>query len=121
MERVWHHGGRTVLKFEGVDSISAAEQWTGADILVEESERAVPEPGEYSHADLIGCALIDDATGQELGRVQGVEDYGSSPLLEVEAAGGRRMLIPFARSICREIDVAGKRIRANLPEGLTEL
>ena len=34
--------------------------------------------------------------------------YGSAPLLEVEAADGREILVPLARSICREIDVAAK-------------
>lgn len=120
MERVWHHNGRTVLKFEGIDSISGAEAWSGADILVEEAERALPEPGEYSYAELIGCALAGE-DGQTIGVVRGVEDYGGSPLLQVEAAGGREILVPFTRSICREIDVARKVIRASLPEGLTEL
>ena len=31
------------------------------------------------------------------------------------------VLIPFANAICREIDVARKIIRVELPEGLTEL
>ena len=31
------------------------------------------------------------------------------------------MLVPFANAICREIDVARKIIRAELPEGLADL
>ena len=119
LERVWKHQGRPVLKFEGVDSISDAEALVGSDILVPEAEAALPEPGEYSHADLIGCAVVSEA-GQ-LGVVRAVEDYGGSPLLEIETEDGRKILVPFARSICTEIDVARKVIRANLPEGLTEL
>jgi ribosomal 30S subunit maturation factor RimM len=34
---------------------------------------------------------------------------------------GREILVPFARAICREIDVAGKIIRVQLPEGLADL
>ena len=56
-----------------------------------------------------------------IGVVTGVEEYGGPPLLQVEAADGREILIPFARSICREIDVAAKIIRVELPEGLLEL
>ncbi len=55
VEEFWCHDGRPVFKFVGIDSISQAEDVAGADILVPESERAVPEEGEYSHADLIGC------------------------------------------------------------------
>ena len=35
-------------------------------------------------------------------------------------ADGREILIPFARSICKVIDVASKTIRVELPEGLLE-
>ena len=119
VEQVWRHDGRPVFKFEGVDSISDAEQWSGAAMLVPESERAVPEEGEYSHADLIGCRLV--AKGEPVGVVIGVEDYGGAPLLKVQAADGHEILVPFARSICKEIDVGSKLIRAELPEGLLEL
>ena len=55
IERIWWHDGRPVFKFAGIDSISDAEPWAGADVMVAPSERALPEAGEYSHADLIGC------------------------------------------------------------------
>ncbi len=61
------------------------------------------------------------ASGAPVGVVKGVEEYGGPPLLRVEAADGREILVPFARSICREIDVAAKTIRVELPEGLREL
>jgi 16S rRNA processing protein RimM len=121
VERAWYHGDRLVLKFEGMDSISDAEAWEGADLLVAEQDRAKPAEGEYSHQDLIGCTLVDEGGGGTAGVVRGVEDYGGTPLLKVEAADGREILVPFARAICREIDVAGKTIRARLPAGLTEL
>ena len=79
----------------------------------------MPEEGEYSHADLIGCTRDVDRRPSRSAWFEGVEDYGGPPLLQVEAADGREILVPFARSICREIDVAAKMIRAELPEGLT--
>lgn len=125
VERLWYHNGRPVFKFFGIDSIADAEIWRGADLLAPESERARPEEGEYSHAELIGCEVWASAgeppPGLILGLVRGIEDYGGQTLLRVEKRGGGEMLIPFAKAICREIDVARKIIRAELPEGLTEL
>jgi 16S rRNA processing protein RimM len=120
VESVWHHDGRPVFKFEGVDSISDAEIWEDADILVPEAEKVKPEEGEFLQADLIGCAIWEDGKDQPLGVVTAVLEYGSAPLLEVDA-GGREVLVPLAREICYEIDVAGKIIRAKLPLGLLEL
>jgi 16S rRNA processing protein RimM len=118
VERLWYHNGRPVFKFVGIDSISDAQTWRGADLLAPESERARPEPGEYSHADLIGCEIW---APEPLGTVRGIEDYGSQVLLRVEKTAGGEMLVPFANAICREIDVARKIIRADLPEGLADL
>lgn len=118
VERIWMHAGRPVFKFAGIDSIGEAEPWAGADILVSAEERAGPAEGEYSHADLIGCRVIAQAP---VGTVKGVEEYGSAPLLRVETADGREILIPFTRSMCREIDIAGKTIRMELPDGLLDL
>lgn len=118
VERVWFHDGRPVFKFAGIDSISDAEQWAGADLLVADSERELPDDGEYSHADLLGCELWNGAV--KAGVVRGVENFGGGPLLQVRLEDGRDVLVPFALAICKEIDVAAKRIRAELPEGLLE-
>jgi 16S rRNA processing protein RimM len=115
VEQVWYHGDRLIFKFVGIDSISEAEEWAGADILVAERDRALPDEGEYSHGDLIGCEVIG------VGVVKGIEDSGGPVLLNVETPDGREVLIPFARAICREIDVAAKTIRVELPEGLLDL
>jgi 16S rRNA processing protein RimM len=120
VERVWFHDGRPVFKFAGIDSISDAEVWEGADMLVPEAERARPEEGEYAHADLIGCRVVEES-GQPVGVVKGVEEFGGPPLLKLDAADGREILVPFVKVICREIDVAAKIIRVRLPEGLLEL
>jgi 16S rRNA processing protein RimM len=126
VERVWHHNGRPILKFAGIDSISEAETWAGADVLVDASARVPPAEGEYAHADLIGCAVLREDSEAQIGVVRGIEEYGgpvllSPVLLSVVAPDGREILIPFARSICREIDTQRKRIRAWLPQGLDEL
>jgi len=119
IETIWMHDGRPIFKFAGIDSIGEAEEWAGADILVSAEQQVRPGEGEFSHADLIGCSVADAAG--PIGVVKGIEEYGSAPLLIVEAVDGREVLIPFTRAICREIDVAAKTIRADLPEGLLDL
>jgi 16S rRNA processing protein RimM len=118
VEQIWWHDGHPVFKFAGIDSISDAAHWAGADVLVADSERELPEEGEYSHADLLGCELWDRQL--RVGVVRKVEDFGGGPLLEVARKDGREVLIPFSRSICKQIDVAAKTIRAELPDGLLD-
>ena len=82
---------------------------------------AKPEEGEFSacRSDRLRGYGRTVRTGRWVS-CDAVQEYGGAPLLEVDA-GGREILVPLARSICREIDVARKIIRADLPEGLTEL
>ncbi len=119
VEEVWYHDAKTILKFEGIDTISDAEVWAGADVLVPESERVKPEEGEYSFLDLMGCVVVDGKTGRTIGKVEAVEDSGGPLLLRL--GGEKEILIPFAKAICREIDVGKKEIRADIPDGLLEL
>lgn len=117
VESTWFHGATLIFKFKGIDSISDAERLSGAEVRVPLSERAPLEPGEYFQEDLVGCEVVERGSGQSLGRVTGWEDSGGSGLLVV--SGG--LLIPFARSICVEIDPPGRRIAVELPEGLKDL
>lgn len=45
---------------------------------------------------------------------------GAAPLLVLKGARGE-VLVPFAKSYLRRIDLEGKRVEMKLPEGLREL
>jgi len=117
VEFTWFHQGTLVFKFKGIDDISGAERLSGAEVRVPKAERAPLDPGEYFQSDLIGCSVVDRLTGRDYGQVRNWQDGGGSGLLELD--GG--LLIPFARSICVEIDPEAKRIAVELPEGLKDL
>jgi 16S rRNA processing protein RimM len=118
VERVWWHGDQLILKFRGVDTRSAAEAISGNEVYVTELERAPLPEGEYYLSDLVGCEVLDRGSGRVVGVVSGWQEAGGPPLLEME---GSEALIPFARSICREVDLAAKRIVIDPPEGLLDL
>jgi len=118
VERVWWHGDQLILKLRGVDTRSAAEELAGTEAYVIESERAPLQEGEFYLSDLVGCEVVEQASGRRVGVVAGWQETGGAPLLELE---GSKALIPFARSICREIDIVAKRIAIDPPEGLLDL
>lgn len=122
LEWVRPYRQRYLLKFRGVDSIGQAEQLAGAEVCTPLEERPPAPEGEYYQADLIGCSVFEQASGRLVGKVTGWIETGGTPLLEVAgASSGQEILIPFARSICVEVDVDQKRILADMPEGLEEL
>jgi 16S rRNA processing protein RimM len=117
VESVRDASGSMLFKFRGIDSISDAEPWRGAEVRIPREERLDLDPGEFFISDLAGCEVVERGTGQSLGIVSGWNEGGASGLLEV----GQDLLIPFVRSICVVIDVAAKRIEVELPEGLKDL
>jgi 16S rRNA processing protein RimM len=119
----WLHKGGIVLHFAGVDSISAAEALAGLIVAIPLAERAPLGEDEVYVADLIGCALVDVAGEQPLpvGEIEDVDrTAGPVALLVVRGAAGE-VLIPFARSYLRRIDLEARRVEMALPEGLAEL
>ena len=120
LEEAWKQRDRWVLKFEGIDSISVAEQLRGWKVRISEAELGLPPEGEHYLADLIGCRLLEAKTGREIGIVDEVLEPGGSLLLQVTGAGGE-ILIPFVDEICREISEEKREIQVSLPEGLEEL
>jgi 16S rRNA processing protein RimM len=120
VERTWMHGNRLIFKFQGVDTISDAEKFAGAEVSIPLEQRAALAEDQVYQSDLIGCEVID-ATGRSLGVVSDFQETGGTPLLEVKTPAGRELLIPFANSICTTIDLEHKRIEVHLPEGLLDL
>jgi len=118
LEGVWFHKGLAILKFRGIENISAAETLVGRDIRIPLSDRKPLEPGQIYLSDLIGCEVFEN--GVSLGKVEGLEDHGAAPLLQVRTTQGE-LLIPFAEEICRTIDLEKRQIHVRLPEGLKDL
>jgi 16S rRNA processing protein RimM len=119
LEETWRHKGRQVLKFAGVDTISAAEELVGAWVGVP-VEEAVPLPeGTYFDHDLAGC-LVRDPQGRKLGTVVEVLRISGNNQLVVRGDCGE-FLIPAAEPICKSVSISGKEIIVDLPEGLMDL
>jgi 16S rRNA processing protein RimM len=119
----WLHKGGIVLHFAGIDSISAAETLAGLIVAIPHSERAPLADDEVYIADLIGCTLVDVSPDppQTLGAVEDVDrTAGPAPLLIVNGPRGE-ILVPFAKSYLRKIDLENRRLEMALPEGLSDL
>ena len=111
--------GRPVVGFEGFSSIEDVERLAGLELRVPENTlQALAENVYYQHQ-LVGCA-VETIGGMHLGEVSRVDGGAGGSLLTVRGTRSE-VLIPFAQHICVEVDVAGRRIRIDPPDGLLEL
>ena len=109
---------RILLTFEKIDSVEAAENLRNAEICVPEAEAVALEEDEYFDWELAGCA-VETVEGEKIGRVKELMRTGGTEILVVKGAE-KEFLIPFAETICTEVDVENKLIRVDAPEGLLE-
>lgn len=121
IEDCWEHKDRLILKFGGTDSISDAEQWRGWRLCVPFEQRAPLPEGEFYLSDLVGCVVVDHASGRDVGTVVGWHEYGGPLLLEVRGEGNEEILVPFAAELRKNVDLAGRKLEIAIPEGLLDL
>jgi 16S rRNA processing protein RimM len=117
----WLHKGRVVLKFAQVDSMTEAEKLRGFDLVIPREER-MPLSGDAVYvSDLLGVRVIDVSRGGciDAGEITDVEPEGPGPaMLVVRSQAGEEILIPFVRAYLRKMDLEGKRLEMDLPDGL---
>lgn len=107
--------GALIARIEGIATREEAEALRGTPLLAERSRLPPLPEDEYYHADLIGLP-VHDAGGALLGTVRAVFNHGAGDILEIAAAGGRSLLLPFTRSVVPLVDLTARRIVADPPE-----
>ena len=110
--------GRCVLKLQGIDTISDAEEYVGAEIRIPRRELLPPEEGSFYTFQLKGCGVFNG--DEDIGTVMDVLDFGGTTILKVDR-DNRETLIPLATSYLKKVDVDRKRIDVDLPEGLKDI
>lgn len=114
----WFQGGRVILRFAGYDTVEKAEPLRNFEICVPESEAVELDEGEFYDWQLQGCRVVT-LDGSEVGIVTELMRNGGTEILVVKGAE-KDHLIPFAATICPEVDIENKLIRIDPPDGLLE-
>lgn len=117
VESVRSHGRFLLVKFRGIGDPEAARALAHAVLYVERDEMPPLEEGEYYHADLLECRVVDEG-GAGLGRVLDVFPSGAHDVLVVGTAEGQEWMLPVLESTVLEMDLEEGVIRVRVPEGL---
>ncbi|MBZ8132807.1 ribosome maturation factor RimM [Afifella sp. IM 167] len=108
-------GDMVVARFQGVGDRSAAEALGGLGLYVPREALPEAEEDEFYHADLIGLEARSPS-GERLGRVQAIHDFGAGDVLEVKPPQGASFLLAFTRENVPEIDLSSRFLILDLPE-----
>lgn len=117
IEDHWFQNDRIILKFAEFDSVEVAETLRDAEICVAGIDTIELDEGEYFDWQLAGCK-VETIDGVSIGTVRELMRTGGTEILVVD--GDKEYLIPFAATICIEVDVENKSIRIDPPDGLLD-
>ncbi|MEO5377056.1 MAG: ribosome maturation factor RimM [Magnetococcus sp. DMHC-6] len=116
------HGGRAVIRFEGLDTPEQAQKLVGQQVWVAKED--LLDPGEDAHywVDLIGCQVLTEE-GEYVGVVEDLMSTGANDVLILRegtglTSSGQERLLPFIRDVVLEVNSVEKRILVRLMPGL---
>jgi 16S rRNA processing protein RimM len=109
---------RIGLKLKGIEDGETAENWKGAEVLIEKDKLEPLDESEYYHFELEGAEVYDN-NGVLIGIVKIADNHVGNAILYVDTENGE-VLIPFVKEIIQTIDIAKKKIVIKRLEGLIQ-
>ncbi|MEA4892081.1 MAG: ribosome maturation factor RimM [Peptococcaceae bacterium] len=127
IETVRYHKGLTMLTFEEIPDLTAAEKLKGWSLQVEEADLPPLPEGRYYIYQLVGLEVWE---GQVYyGKITEVLQPGSNDIYvvgppEAQAKGEKPagdLLVPALKTVVKKVDLPAGRMEVELPAGLLEL
>jgi 16S rRNA processing protein RimM len=92
-----------IARFAEVPDRNAAERLRGTELTVPRSALPPLEEGEYYHADILGLPCVS-TTGEALGVVVAIDDFGAGDVIEIERPDKKRFMVPMRAEAVPEWD-----------------
>ena len=111
------HKSTVLLTLPGVDTMDDALALKGRTVAIRRTDARLPK-GQFFDEELEGCTVVDDATGQEIGRLDKVLSYPAHKVYQVRG-GAHEYLIPAVPGVfIASIDPEAEIIRVHMMKGL---
>lgn len=108
-----------IVKFKGIDDISAVEKYRKASILVTRENAVRLKKDEYFIADLMGVKVRDESDA-EIGVLRDVMETGANDVYVIDLTDGRELLLPAIKQCVLEVDTEGGFMKIHILEGLLD-
>jgi 16S rRNA processing protein RimM len=99
-----------IVTIEGVGDRTQAETVRGTKLYVERDQLPDLVEEEFYHSDLVGMP-VHDLTGQEVGHVKAISNFGAGDFLEIVDATYHLYTIPFTKIAVPSIQLATKELK----------
>lgn len=112
------HAGRPIVRFEPSATMNDAEALRGLELRVPESELGELPENVWYHHQLLG-SRVRTKDGTDVGTVTAISGPTERSILVIDGPKGQA-LVPLVAEFCT-VDVAGRTVEIDPPEGLLEV
>jgi 16S rRNA processing protein RimM len=121
IEAVRVHGGRLLMRLDGVADRDAADALRGSRFVIDSEDLPpIEEPDTYYDHQLEGLRVRTTA-GRDIGTVVEVLHTAAGELLAVNRDEAGELLVPFVSAIVTSVSLDARTVEIDPPEGLLEL
>ena len=117
IQSVKFHKNFVILKLEGIEDMTSAENLRNSIIKIERKKEKLPE-NTYYIKDLIGLEVITDDDGNTLGVVKDIYNTGANDIYTIETKEGKEILLPAIKEVIKEVDIENRKIIVHILKGL---
>lgn len=121
VESVRPHGGRLLIRIDGVTDRDGADALRGALFVVDSADLPpITDPDEFYDHQLEGLRVCT-VDGRDLGSIAEVLHTAGGELLAVRPESGAEILVPFVSAIVTSVSLEDGVVLIDPPEGLLDL
>lgn len=121
IDTVRPHGGRLLVRLDGVSDRASADALRGTLFLVDTEELPpIDDPDEFYDHQLEGLR-VRTVAGADIGTVAEVLHTAAGELLSVKTPEGAEVLVPFVTAMVPRVSLSEGLVEIDPPEGLLDL
>lgn len=102
------------VKIKGVDDRNVAETLIGTGLYVDREILPELEEDEFYHVDLIGLDVKEQTSGDVIGKVEAIYNFGAGDLIDISFTSGGSEVLPFTKQYVPEIKIKDGFIIVNM-------
>lgn len=121
IESISVSGSRAIVALDEIQRVEEAKALKGCELYLPLESLPVLEGNEFYIHEVIGYDLIDSEQKKKLGQITHIMESGPQLLFSVSTAEGSEMLIPYDKSLLKQLDREEKSITLFIPEGLLDI
>lgn len=120
IKNVKYQKNNLIVKFSEFNDINEVEQYKNCVLYADRDALGELPEGVYYIVDLIGLEVLDEESGEKIGKIADVFNTGANDIYDVKRDGKKNLLLPVIDEVVKEVNIEDGYVRVHVMEGLDD-